>query len=79
MNLFDVLTAIGLVLVFLSGFITSLAGMYVVVRKIRKEWGLYLRHRRYHPARPVKKLHFENYESSQPVQSSDDLLDNTKV
>lgn len=70
-TIFDVLTVIGLVLVFLSGFVASLAGMYLVVRKVRKEIGLWQRHRRYHPARPVKQLHFQDYESTVQSQQID--------
>lgn len=71
-TVFDVLTVIGLVLVFLSGFVASLAGMYLVVRKVRKEIGLWQRHRRYHPARPKRELHFQDYGSTAQRQQTPD-------
>lgn len=70
-TVFDVLTVIGLVVVALSGFVAGLAGMYLVVRKVRKEIGLWQRHRRYHPARPKRELHFEDYKSTSQKQSID--------
>jgi len=71
MSFFDVLTIIGLVVVGLSGFVAGLAGMYLVVRKVRKEIGLWQRHRRYHPARAKRELHFEDYQSTSQKQSID--------
>ncbi len=65
---FDALTIIMAGLGFLAGFAGALAGMYIVIRKIRKEVGLYNRHRRYHPARAAKKLHFEDYGATHQKQ-----------
>lgn len=58
----------------LSAITMMLLGFLMVRRKISKEIGYLIRHLRYHPARPVRKLHFEDYgavHQDQPEQPAE--------
>jgi len=53
---------IGLLLIGgLAGFTVFLVGFKMARHKVRKEIGLWYRHRQYRPARPIKRYTFDDH------------------